>query len=83
MIAYSIPMAVCGGCGYPLMHVDPHRAFNAATKKGVMQVICAHRECPNYDKPMEFDMPQIELRPTTDPKILAEVDAPRLIHLNS
>jgi len=81
MIAYYLVPAICGSCGSPMLCVDK-LPYNAHKKRGVVQVICAHRECPDYDKPMEFDLPQVELRPTTDKRILEMADAPRIAILN-
>lgn len=80
MFAYALPSLVCGSCGYPLLCVNP-QGWKAPKANGVVQMICAHRECADYDKPMEFDLPKIELRPTTSPEILAEVNkkAPLLV----
>lgn len=58
------------------------KPFNCAKAKGVVQLICTHRECSDYDKPMEMDLPTVELRSTTDAKILAEVPKPKLVLLN-
>lgn len=78
MYMFALPGLVCGSCGCMLMHCDKE-PYNAARKNGVVQVICAHRECLDYDKPMEFDLPRIELRPTTAPEILSELPAPKLV----
>lgn len=78
MYMFALPGLICGSCGFSLMHCDKE-PYNAARKNGVVQVICPHRECPDYDKPMEFDLPRIELRPTTDKRILGEVDPPKLV----
>ena len=82
MFAYILPTLVCGSCGYPLLNVDK-QPYNVAKKKGVAQLICRHRECAEYDKPMECDLPQVELRATQDREILAQLEPPRLVVLNS
>lgn len=78
MFTYVAPVMICGSCGHSLICVDK-QPYNAAKQKGIVQVICPHRECSDYDKPMEFDLPKIELRPTADKRILDVVEKPRLI----
>lgn len=78
MFAYTVYMPMCGSCGVPLLQVDK-QPYNPVKKKGIVQVICAHRECSDYDKPMEFDLPKVELRPTNDAHILEQVEKPRLL----
>ena len=84
MFCYVAPVMICGSCGYSLVCVD-EQPYNAAKKKGRVQVICRHRECGDYDKPMEFDLPTIELSPTTDERVLAAMmdRGPNLVFLNS
>ena len=81
MFAYLVPIPICGACGHELLHIDD-AGYNAARKKGIVQVICRHQECANYDKPLEFNLPTEELRPTTDPKIIAQIPAPKLVIMN-
>lgn len=75
---------LCGSCGNRLLPVD--KTANPVRSKGIIQVICPHAECADYDKPVEFDLPSVELRPTSDPQIQAEqkaVDNRKLIQLIS
>lgn len=71
MNAYLLPAIVlCGSCGNRLLPVD--KTANPVRNNGVIQVICPHAECADYDRPMEFDLPCVELRPTSDAAILSE-----------
>lgn len=79
MFAYALVTPVCGSCGMLLLNVTQKKTIVAS--QGVVQVICRHRECPDYDKPMEFDIPVIELRPTRDKDILKEI-GPTLVVSN-
>lgn len=77
VIALLLPATIlCGSCGNRLL------VHKIAKTTGVAQVICVHRECAEYDLPMEFELPVAHLRPTTDPATLAEVEPPRIAILN-